>query len=76
MKKMLERLFPKTMHRYWWNARETGRKYGVNQAMFVLYDEMKRLHKETDVPLLRVKAKEQAKFLQTLIRMVRNLNAK
>lgn len=72
--KILERLFPKTMHRYWWKSRKTGRRYGVNQALLVLHDEMKRLHKEADVPLQRVQAKEQAKYLQTLIRKVRTLN--
>lgn len=76
MMKMLERLFPKTMQRYWWDARRRGQFYGVELALMVLHDEMKRLHKEADVPLLRVKAKEQAKYLQTLIRLVRNLNVK
>ena len=74
--KILEKFFPKTMHRYWWKSRETGRKYGVNQAMFVLHAEMKRLHKESEIPVARVKAKEQAKYLATLIRMVKELNAK
>jgi len=74
--KILERLFPRTMHRYWWKSRETGRKYGVNQALFVLMAEMKRLQKEQDVPVSRVKAKEQARYLATLIRMVKELNAK
>jgi hypothetical protein len=76
MTSILEKLFPKTMHRYWWKSRETGRKYGVNQAMFALYDEMKRLQKEQDIPVVRVKAKEQARYLATLIRMVKELNAK
>jgi hypothetical protein len=74
--KILERFFPKTMHRYWWKSRETGRRYGVNQALLVLHAEMKRLHKESEIPVARVKAKEQAKYLATLIRMVRELNAK
>jgi hypothetical protein len=74
--KILERFFPKTMHRYWWKSRETGRKYGVNQALFVLMAEMKRLQKEQDVPVARVKAKEQARYLATVIRMVKELNAK
>jgi hypothetical protein len=74
--KILERFFPKTMHRYWWKSRETGRRYGVNQALFVLTAEMKRLHKESEIPVARVKAKEQAKYLATLIRMVKELNAK
>lgn len=71
--RVLERIFPKTMHRYWWRARTTGRTYGVNLALLVLHDEMKRIHKDLDTPLLRVKAKEEAKFLQTLIRKVRKL---
>jgi hypothetical protein len=74
--KILEKLFPKTMHRYWWKSRETGRRYGVNQALFVLHAEMKRLQKEQDIPVARVKAKEQARYLSTLIRMVKELNAK
>jgi hypothetical protein len=74
--KILERFFPKTMHRYWWKSRETGRRYGVNQALLVLVAEMKRLHKESEIPVTRVKAKEQAKYLATLIRMVKELNAK
>jgi hypothetical protein len=76
MTSILEKLFPKTMHRYWWKSRETGRKYGVNQALFVLHAEMKRLQKEQDIPVARVKAKEQARYLATLIRMVKELNAK
>jgi hypothetical protein len=76
MTSILEKLFPKTMHRYWWKSRETGRRYGVNQALFVLHAEMKRLHKESEIPVARVKAKEQAKYLATLIRMVKELNAK
>jgi hypothetical protein len=74
--KILEKFFPNTMHRYWWKSRETGRKYGVYQALFVLDAEMKRLHKESEIPVVRVKAKEQAKYLATLIRMVKELNAK
>lgn len=72
--RFLEKLFPKTMHRFWWDARATGQKYGVNLALFVMHEEMRRLHKETDISLMRVKAKEQAKYLQTLIRQVRELN--
>lgn len=72
--KVLERIFPKTMHRYWWRARTTGRNYGVNLALLVLNDEMKRIHKDLDTPLLRVKAKEEAKYLQTLIRKVKKLH--
>lgn len=71
--RILERLFPKTMHRFWWKARTAGQKYGVNMALFVLHEEMKRLHKESDIPLVRMQAKEQAKYLQTLIRKVKKL---
>lgn len=71
--KTLEQLFPRTMHRYWWRARQTGKTYGINLALLVLNDEMKRIHKNLDTPLLRVEAKQQAKYLQTLIRRVKNL---
>lgn len=71
---LLERVFPKTTSSLWWRARAAGRRYGVNQALYVLDLEMKRLHKDIDTPLLRVKAKEQAKYLQTLIRQVKKLN--
>lgn len=74
MKKMLERLFPKTMHRYWWNARQTGKTYGVNLALFVLHEEMKKVHKDTEVASLAVNARIKAKYLQTLIRKVKALN--
>lgn len=70
----LERVFPKTTSSLWWRARATGRRHGVNQALYVLDLEMKRLHKDIDTPVLRVKAKEQAKYLQTLIRQVKRLN--
>lgn len=76
MNLILRKLFPNTMRQQYFLGHAKGRNYGVELALFVLHDEMKRLHKETDVPLLRVKAKEQAKYLQTLIRLVRNLNAK
>ena len=72
--KTLEQVFPRTMHRYWWRARTTGRNYGVKLALLVLNDEMKRIHKDLDTPLLRVKAKEEAKYLQTLIRKVKKLH--
>lgn len=42
-------------------------------ALFVLNEEMKRVHKNLDIPLLRVEAKQQAKYLQTLIRRVKKL---
>lgn len=74
MKKMLETLFPKTMHRYWWNARTTGKTYGVNLALYVLHEEMKQVHKDTEVAPLAVNARLRAKYLQTLIRKVKALN--
>lgn len=76
MKKMLERLFPKTMHAYWWNARQTGKTYGINLALFVLNEEMKQVHKDTKVASLAVNARLKAKYLQTLIRKVKALNVK
>ena len=72
--RVLERIFPRTMHRYWWRARTTGKTYGINMALLVLNNEMKRIHKDLDTPLLRVKAKEEAKYLQTLIRKVKKLH--
>jgi hypothetical protein len=74
LSKVLESVFPKTTASLWWRARATGRRYGVNQALYVLDLEMKRLHKESEIPPFRVKAKEQAKYLQTLIRLVKRLN--
>jgi len=74
MIKILERWFPKTMHRYWWNARTTGKTYGINLALFVLHEEMKQVHKDTEVASLAVNAKMKAKYLQTLIRKVKALN--
>jgi len=73
MKKILERWFPKTMHRYWWNARTTGKTYGINLALFVLHEEMKQVHKDTEVASLAVNARMKAKYLQTLIRKVKAL---
>jgi hypothetical protein len=74
MNKILERWFPKTMHRYWWNARTTGKTYGINLALFVLHEEMKQVHKDTEVASLAVNARMRAKYLQTLIRKVKALN--
>ena len=74
MIKILERWFPKTMHRYWWNARTTGKTYGINLALFVLHEEMKQVHKDTEVASLAVNARMKAKYLQTLIRKVKALN--
>jgi hypothetical protein len=74
MKKILERLFPKTMHAYWWQARKTGRTYGVNLALVVLHEEMKQVHKDTEIKSLAVDARLRAKYLQTLIRKVKRLN--
>lgn len=74
MKKMLETFFPKTMHRYWWDARTTGKTYGVNLALYVLHTEMKQVHKDTEVASLAVNARLKAKYLQTLIRKVKDLN--
>jgi hypothetical protein len=74
MKKILERWFPKTMHRYWWNARQTGQRYGVALALRVLHEEMKQVHKDTEVASLAVNARMKAKYLQTLIRKVKALN--
>lgn len=74
MKRMIERLFPKTMHRYWWNARQTGQRYGVNLALMVLHEEMRAVHKDTEIASLSVNARLKAKYLQTLIRKVKDLN--
>lgn len=71
--RLLRKLFPKTMRHQYFIGHAKGRTYGVNLALFVLNDEMKRIHKDLDTPLLRVKAKEEAKFLQTLIRKVKKL---
>lgn len=74
MKKTIERLFPKTMHAYWWNAKQIGKTYGVNLALMVLHEEMKQVHKDTEVASLAVNARIRAKYLQTLIRKVKALN--
>ena len=72
--RLLRKLFPKAMRQQYFMGHAKGRNYGVNLALFVLHDEMKRIHKDLDTPLLRVKAKEEAKYLQTLIRKVNKLN--
>lgn len=71
--RLLRRLFPKSMRQQYFIGHAKGRTYGVNLALLVLHDEMKRIHKDLDTPLLRVKAKEEAKYLQTLIRKVKKL---
>jgi len=71
--KILEKIFPKTMHSFWWKSRSAGRNYGINLTLMILNEEMKRLHKQVDIPSQRVKAKEEAKFLQHLITEVRKL---
>lgn len=68
---LLEKLFPKTMHKYWWKSRDVGITYGINQVLFLLDLEMKRLHKNADIPLVRLKAKEEAKYLMHLIAEIR-----
>ena len=42
---LLERLFPKTMRKYWYGARTTGRNAGINEAIALVYAEMKVLDK-------------------------------
>mgnify|MGYP001365173560 CR=1 FL=1 len=71
--RLLRKLFPKSMRQQYFIGHAKGRTYGVNLALLVLHDEMKRIHKDLDTPLLRVKAKEEAKYLQTLIRKVKKL---
>jgi hypothetical protein len=71
---MLERLFPKTMQSYWWNARQTGQRYGLNLALMVLHEEMRAVHKDTEIVSLAVNARVKAKYLQTLIRKVKAIN--
>lgn len=72
--RLLRKLFPNTMRKHYFMGHAKGRTYGVNLALMVLHEEMKRLHKNLDTPVLRVRAKEEAKYLQTLIRKVKALN--
>jgi hypothetical protein len=74
MNLILRKLFPKTMRQQYFLGHAKGRNYGVYLAVTVLHEEMKQVHKDTEVPSLTVNARSKAKYLQTLIRKVKALN--
>lgn len=42
---LLERLFRRTMARYWWQARNTGVRYGIARVQAIIHSEIKSLRK-------------------------------
>jgi hypothetical protein len=42
---LLERVFRRTMARYWWQARNTGVRYGIARVQAVIHAEIKSLSK-------------------------------
>lgn len=45
MIEFLERIFPKTMRRYWYGARDTGYRHGMNTVTAFIHAEIKVLSK-------------------------------
>jgi hypothetical protein len=43
MIRLLETLFPKTMRKFWFQARKTGRTAGINEAIALIYAEIRVL---------------------------------
>jgi hypothetical protein len=69
--KILERVFSKTMHRYWFRARSAGVIAGQSIVLMLLYKEQKRLIKEQEVAVLRAEARRKAKYLGGLIQQIK-----
>lgn len=42
---ILEKVFRKTMNRYWWNAMHSGQKFGVIRVQTIIHSEIKQLQK-------------------------------
>lgn len=53
---LLERLFRRTMARYWWQARNTGVNYGIARVQALIHAEIKSLrkHEKTTATDLRI----------------------
>ena len=69
MIRFLETLFPKSMRKFWFQARLTGRTAGINEAIAIIYAEVRVLSKSKSDP----KTKERISELAFILASLKNL---
>jgi hypothetical protein len=66
MIRFLETLFPKTMRKFWFQARLTGRTAGINEATAMIYAEIRVLSKTKSDPRTQERIRELVFILASL----------
>ena len=66
----LEKLFPKTMRKYWYGARRTGRNAGISEAIALIYAEVKVLSVTKDQPKTQERLSELHFILASLKKLM------
>lgn len=66
----LEKWFPKTMRNYWYSARRTGRVGGINEAIAIIYSELKVLSVTKSNPKSQERMSELVFILANLKKLI------
>jgi len=71
---LLERLFRRTMAKYWWQARNTGVNYGIARVQAVIHAEIKSLQKHEETTAIGLRINELDYILWQIQKVVEHEN--